>query len=320
MYISETDVKNVLTMKEAIAAVEDAQRDYSEKKIETPARVTINVRGKENSAIILPANYLSKSFYGFKQASCFSDNAKKGLDTVMSDIHLYSGETGEHLAAISATLLTALKTGAASAIATKYMANPKAGIMAIIGSGIQAQTQLRAIQNVRELTEVRVYDLFPENIDKFIKFAETIKNRDYLISASKTSDSCVDGADIIITATTSMKPVFNGKNVSAGAHINAVGSFTPDMQEIDSEIVVRADKIVTDNMDDTWKVAGDLLVPFNEGKINGSRIHGNIGDVITRRTVGRTTQKEITIYESVGFAALDIAIAIKVYEKIRDRV
>ncbi len=318
MYISENDVKNNLTMDEIIVVVEEAQKDYSEKKIEIPGRVTINVRGKENSAIILAANHLSKSFYGFKQASSFSDNAKKGLNTVISDIHLYSGETGEHRAAIAATLLTALKTGAASAVATKHMAKPKAGILAIIGVGIQAQTQLEAIQHVMKLTEVRVYDLSHENIDKFIEFAETIKNRDYLISASKTSDSCVYGADVIVTATTAMKPVFDSQNVSLGTHINAIGSFTPDMQEIDSKIVVRADKIVTDNMDETWDVAGDLLVPFNNGEITKSRIHGNVGDIITGKITGRETHKEITIYESVGFAALDIALAIKVYEKIKN--
>jgi ornithine cyclodeaminase/alanine dehydrogenase-like protein (mu-crystallin family) len=98
--------------------------------------------------------------------------------------------------------------------------------------------------------------------------------------------------------------------------INAVGSFTPDMQEIDSDIVIRADKIVTDNMNETWEVAGDLLVPLKNGEITRSRIHGNVGDIITGKVSGRETDQEITIYESVGNAALDIALAIKIYERM----
>lgn len=315
LFLSENDMKNVLDMDDVLVSVEMAYQDYSKGMVDVSPRTTLHVRGEENAAIFLIANYRSMPFYGIKQASSFPGNAGRGKETVLADIHLYSAETGELLAMLDATSLTAMKTGAASAIATKFLAREDACVLAIIGTGVQARTQLDGIQRVRRLKGVRLYDLNRQRAENFGKHIEKIKNRNYRIEIVDSADACINGADIITTVTTSTRPVFRGVSLQEGTHINAVGSFTPEMQEIDSDTVVKAEKIVTDNQQETWVVAGDLLLPLKEGLIARSKLYGEVGDIVSGTIPGRENEREITLYESVGFAALDIAVAIAVYEK-----
>jgi ornithine cyclodeaminase/alanine dehydrogenase-like protein (mu-crystallin family) len=310
LVLSENDVKRAIDMDAVLEAVMQAYRDYSDQRIDLFPRVTMAIRGEDHAAILLPANDRSNFFYGFKQASSFPSNVEKGMNTVFADIHLYSAETGEPVAIVSANHLTAMKTGAASAVATKFLAKEGESILAIIGTGVQAGTQLAGIQRVRPLREVRLYDI---ERGRAKAFAESI--RDVRVVLSGTANECISGADIVVTATPSLTPVFPGDSVSDGTHINAVGSFTPYMQEIDTRTVLRASKIVTDNQEETWAVAGDLLVPLREGKITRSALYGNLGDLVAGKKPGRENDQEITVYESVGFAALDIAVAAAAYTK-----
>lgn len=315
LFLSENDVKKTLTMTDVIDSVEAAYHDYSNDLVDVPARVTLHVRAECNDAIFLTANYHSMSFYGIKQASSFPTNLEKGKETVLADIHLYSADTGEPLALVSATWLTAMKTGAASAVVTKYLSRQDASILAIIGTGVQAHAQLDGVQRIISLKEVRLFDRDREKAENFGKHIEKIRNRGYKIRIANSANECIDGADIVTTVTTSMRPVFSGDALHEGTHVNAVGSFTPGMQEIDSHTVVRAGKIVTDNQDETWAVAGDLLVPLGEGLITTSKIYGEVGDIVSGKIPGRENEQEITLYESVGFAALDIAVAATAYSK-----
>lgn len=316
LVISEHDVKKFLSMDDVIKAVNQAYQDYSDKLIDVPPRVTMVVREKDDAAIFLTANYRSVPFYGIKQASSFPSNKNRGKNTVMSDISLYSADTGELLAMVSANYLTAMKTGAASAVATNHFAREGAAVLAIIGTGVQARTQLDAIQRIRILSQVRLYDLDQVRAKEFFHFVEEIRNRDYPVVISSSADACIGGADIVVTATTSNKPVFSGNRIQKGTHINAVGSFTPFMQEIDSLTIAGADKVVTDNAIETWTVAGDLLVPLEQGEITNLKLYGELGDVVAGKIPGRQNDEEITVYESVGFAALDIAVAVAAYKKL----
>jgi ornithine cyclodeaminase len=319
LLLSEKDIKKALTMDDVIKAVEDASRAFSDKGVDVPSRITMQVKGESDAAIFLTANYRSLPFYGIKQASSFPSNIGKGVSTVFADIHLYSTETGEPVAMVSANHLTAMKTGAASAVATKFLAKEGEAVLAIIGTGVQASTQLDGIQRVRPLGEVRLYDIVRSQAQRFAETAEQIRNRDYPVIISRTADQCVSGADIVVTVTPSMTPVFSGDSVGDGTHINAVGSFTPYMQEIDTKTVLRASKIVTDNQKETWAVAGDLLVPLGEGKISRTAIYSDLGDIVAGKKPGRENDQEITIYESVGFAALDIAVAAAAYRKALEK-
>ena len=315
LLLSEKDVRKALTMEDVIRAVERVSRAFSDKRVEVPSRITLPVKGESDAAIFLVAKDQSISFYGIKQASSFPSNTGRGVNTVFADIHLYSTETGEPVAMVSANHLTAMKTGAASAVAAKFLAKEGEAVLAIIGTGVQAVTQLAGIQSVRTLREVRLYDIDRGRSQAFAESIEVIRDADTRVVLSGTPDECVSGADIVVTATPSMVPVFSGHSLSDGTHINAVGSFTPYMQEIDTQTVLRANKIVTDNQEETWEVAGDLLAPLREGKITRRAVYCDLGDIVAGKKPGRENDREITIYESVGFAALDIAAAAAAFTK-----
>jgi len=306
--ITEAQVKARLTMEEAVSAVEAAFGDYSRGLIRIEPRVTMEVRGEANPAIFLPANHLGRHFYGLKQASSFPGNQDRGLPTVFSDIHLYSAQTGRPLAMMGAVHLTAVKTGAASAVATKYLAPQGRVALAVIGTGVQAETQVAGIGLVRELKEIRLHDLDRGRAEAFARGLEGTAGR-VPVKVFDDPDECVAGAEVVVTCTTSFRPVFNGRSLVPGCHLNAVGSFTPRMQEVDAETVARADRVVTDVTDETWRVAGDLLMALEEGRITRERVNAELGDIVAGKAPGREGPREITLYESVGFGALDIALA-----------
>jgi ornithine cyclodeaminase len=316
LLLTESDVKSILTMDEVIKAVTSAYLDYGNRQIDIPSRITIQVRSESESAIFLVANYHSMPYYGIKQASSFASNKNRGKGTVLAEIHLYSADTGEVLAVISATHLTAMKTGAASAVATRFLAREKENaILSIIGTGVQAQMQLAGIERVVNIKEVRIYDIDKQRSEKFLGDVRGNQGGKYDLIISPDADSCVSDSDIVVTTTTSCTPVFSGDRIDVGTHINAVGSFTPFMQEIDARTIKRADKIVTDNKDEAMNVAGDLLVPLRAGEIEEVVLYGELADIIAGKIPGRESDREITIYESVGFGALDIAVAIATYRK-----
>lgn len=301
-------------MAEAVAAVEEAYRDYAAGKIQVPDRITMAVRGDEHACIFIPANHLARPYYGLKQASSFPGNRPKGLSTVFSDIHLYSAATGEPLAILAANHLTALKTGAASAVATRFLAPPGPVTLALIGCGVQARTQLSGTAAVRPLKAVRLFDVQDAQAARMKQEIESA-GTGTPVEVFMEADRCVDGADVICTTTTSTVPVFDGRFLRPGCHINAVGSFTPAMQEIDAQTVVRADKVVVDVARVAWEIAGDLLNPLSRGLIDKNKIYAELGAIVSGTKRGRESEGEITLYESLGFAALDLAVAIAVYEK-----
>ena len=314
LYLKESRVVSLLPMELAVDKVRQAQKDYAQGLIRVPGRITMEVRGPEQACLFLPAVHHGKPFYAFKQASSFAQNPARGRPTVQSQIFLYSAETGDLLAVIEAVGLTALKTGAASAVASDYLARKGARSLGIIGTGVQAQTQLQGLALVRRLEEVRVFDLDPARAQGFAAWAgERFPGLE--VRPAPSAEEAVRGADIIVTCTTSLRPVFAARALSPGVHINAVGSFTPAMQEIAAKTIRRADLIYTDSVEDCWEVAGDLLAPLEQGLIGRDRIAGEIGELAAGEKQGRTGEEQITIYESVGFAPLDLACAVAVYER-----
>lgn len=302
-------------MERAIDVVEQAFRDYAADSITVGVRGTLEVTTEGNSCIFLPAVYTSKNYFTLKYAASFPTCAAKGLPTVQSVIFLFSAETGEIQAMIAANNLTAIKTGAASAVATKYLAKGNAAVLTIIGAGEQAKAQLAGINHVRNLSEVRLVDIDPNSAMALKQWAEMNLDPQYRIIVASSADESIADADIIVTSTTSNRPVLNGDYIQSGVHINAIGSFTPQMQEIDERTVMRADKIVTDSEKEVWKYAGDLIVPLEKNLISKEVISSELGDIVSMQHPGRETASEITLYESIGFAPLDLAMAIEAYEK-----
>jgi len=317
LIISEEQVQEIVNMKMALPIFRKAYEDCTNGKMYAGGRIVIPIRGEENCGQWLVANCTEIPIFGAKFASVFPSNISRGMPSVLSQISLYSAETGEPLAIIAANYLTAIKTGGSAGVATDLLARKTAGKLGIIGSGTQAFTQVLAIQEVRQLTEIRVFDKVTERIDSFITKIEKIKNRDYKIIKCKTADECVRGSDIISTCTTSLEPVFNASALQPGTHINAIGSFTPFMQEIDEETVIRSSCIVTEHVNGLWEAAGDILIPFNKGLIKKEKVVGSVGEVLVGKIIGRKSDNEITLYESVGSCVLDVAIAIATYKAIK---
>ena len=315
LQITEKEVQDSITMDMALPVLRKAYEDCVEEKIYAGGRIFMPVRGQENVGQWLVANSTNKPYFGSKFSSVFPENLKKGLPSVISKVSLYSAVTGELQALIDANYLTAIKTGGSAAIATDLMAKKDANKLGIIGTGLQAFSQVLAIQEVRHITELYVYDVVPERVDRFINQIETIKNNPYKIIAATTADECVAQSDIICTCTTSLKPVFKGSSVKPGTHINAIGSFTSFMQEIDEETVLKSDKVITEHVEGLWDAAGDIIIPFEKGLISKDKVNGTVGDVLTGKILGRENDQEITLYESVGSGVLDIALSIAIFEK-----
>ncbi|MCR8928870.1 ornithine cyclodeaminase family protein [Priestia megaterium] len=314
--ITEEQVQDILDMKLVLPVIREAYEDCVEGKIYAGNRIFMPIRGEKNVGQWLVANCTNKPFFGSKFSSLFQGNLKKGLPSSISKISLYSAETGELQALIDANYLTAIKTGGSAAIATDLMAREDANKLGVIGSGIQAFSQVLAIQEIRPIEELYVYDINPERVESFIERIDTIKNRPYKIIAAKTAEECVSSSDIICTCTTSLTPVFKGSSVKSGTHINAIGSFTSFMQEIDTETVLKSDKVITEHVEGLWEAAGDILIPFEQGKITEDKVSGTVGDVLTGKIPKRENEQEITLYESVGSGVLDIALSIAVYDKL----
>ncbi|MGE7904369.1 ornithine cyclodeaminase family protein [Peribacillus sp. NPDC094092] len=317
--ITEEQVQNILEMELVLPVIKEAYEDCVKGEIHAGNRIFMPIRGEKNVGQWLVANCTNKPFFGSKFSSVFPGNLKKGLPSTISKISLYSAETGELQALIDANYLTAIKTGGSAAIATDLMAREDANKLGVIGSGLQAFSQVLAIQEIRPIEELYVYDINPERVESFIERIEKIKNRPYKIIAAKTADECVSSSDIICTCTTSLTPVFKGSSVIPGTHINAIGSFTSFMQEIDTETVLKSDKVITEHVEGLWEAAGDILIPFEQGKITKDKVSGTVGDVLAGKISKRENEQEITLYESVGSGVLDIALSIAVYTKLVER-
>lgn len=312
--INENQVKRFLSMGNVIDVVKKLYIENTEGEIYAGNRIYMPIRGEENVGQWLVANSLSQPFFGSKFSSVFPNNMTIGLPSTISKISLYSAETGELQALIDANYLTAIKTGASAAVATDLMARKNASILSIIGTGLQAYSQVLAIQEVRKLEKVYVYDVVPERINNFISLLEKEKKYDYTIIAAASGDECAEQADIICTCTTAKSPVFSGNRLKPGTHVNAIGSFTPFMQEIDEDTVLKATKILTEHVDGLWEAAGDILIPFSNGKVTKDDVTGSIGDALTKKVSARDNDKEITLYESVGSGVLDIGLSIYIYQ------
>jgi ornithine cyclodeaminase len=215
---------------------------------------------------------------------------------------------------MGANWLTSIKTASSQAVATKYMSREDSAVMAIVGAGHQSHFQLQAVSLVRKLKELRIADKDKDRADELGKWYS--ENVDGGVKVTTTTDShqAANGADIVTTITTSFKPVLGARSISPGCHVNAMGSFIPEMQEIDCDIVQAAAKISTDVPSTTWKVAGDLIKPLEKGLIDENAITAPLGDIVAGKARGRDAAKEITLFESVGFSVLDISIACGVYE------
>jgi ornithine cyclodeaminase len=307
--LSGADVRRAITMAEAIQAVKEAYIQLSAGQAVVPLRTPVPVDRRGGVTLFMPA-YLSESdALAAKVVSVFPRNLERGLPTIHAVVIVVDAETGQPRAIMDGTYLTALRTGAASGVATELLARPDARVVAILGAGVQGRTQLEAVCTVRRMEKVWVLDANPETAELYV---EEMRRRgrpipEAIFVAASPAEALRE-ADVICTATTSTRPVFDDADLKPGAHINGIGAYTPQMQEIPAETVARA-RVVVDSRSAALAEAGDLIIPIRQGLIGEDHIRAEIGEVLAGLKPGRGSDEEITVFKSVGNAAEDLAVA-----------
>ena len=253
---------------------------------------------------------------GAKIVTFFPKNEGTELDSHQGAVLLFEAERGRLLAVIDATSVTAIRTAAVSAVATRALARPDAKDLALVGSGVQARTHLEAIRAVRPLARVRVASLTPERAQAFAR--RESERLGLAVTACASVREAVEGADVVCTVTSSRAPVVEGAWLAPGAHINAVGSSVAAARELDTAAVVRS-RLFVDRRESALAEAGDFLIPRGEGAVSDAHIQAELGEVLTGAHPGRTARDEITLFKSVGLAVEDLAAARLIFATAQTR-
>jgi ornithine cyclodeaminase len=318
LIVSGVDVQRALPMSECIEAVARAMRALSSGGADVPLRTVMHLPGGRNFFGVMPGYLGDPRGVGAKIITVYPDNAKRGLPSHLGLVVLFDAEIGFPLAVMDAAEITAIRTAAASAVATRALARKDASHLAILGTGEQAVTHLEAISKVRTLHLVRVWG---RSIEKAECFAEAQGQRlSVRVEVSKTAEAAVKGADIVCTVTASPEPVLNGSWLARGAHVNLVGASRLNAREADDDVVTES-RFFVDSRTSARSEAGELKHAMDAGLVNESHILGEIGDVLSGSVVGRTGDHDITVYKSLGVAAQDLAAAHVIYERaVRDGI
>jgi alanine dehydrogenase len=308
LLLTESDVKSILTMPLALEAVEDSFRRLADASLLVQPRRRLNIPGKSYlhymAAGDSTAGYLGLKIY---------TSSREGLRFL---IPLFDAESGDLLALIEADYLGQMRTGAASGVATKFLAAQDARTVAIIGTGSQARTQLEAVAQVRKVESVRAYSRHAHRREAFAEeMTALLKNP---VRAVESAERAVRGAAIVITSTTSTQPVVNGAWLEPGTHINAIGANFPQKRELDDAAVERADLMVVDFREQAKMEAGDLIHVLGEDASRWAQVH-ELAEVVAGQTPGRTNARQITLFKSSGIASEDIVTAGRIYELARQR-
>lgn len=314
LVITGADLRALVPMADAITAVREAFVALSAGRAAVPTRTVVPASARDAVLLAMPgaieagAGPDGGAVIGAKLVTVFPQNAGTAIPVVQALVVLLDGADGRPLAILEGTGLTALRTGAATGVATDLLALREAGIVALFGAGVQGRTQLEAVCAVRPVTQVRVVDPTPGRAEAFARWArDQAWLRGATVVAADDPEAAVRGAGIVVTATTSATPVFPGRAVAAGAHVNAIGAFQPHTREVDSDLVARA-AVFVDSRAGALAEAGDLLIPIGEGVLSAEAIRGEIGEAAAGR-VGRRSAEEITLFKSVGNAVQDLAVA-----------
>src|SRR5881396_740457 len=308
LHISEAEVREVLTMPQALEAVEEISRKQSTGEVVVHPRRRFELPGGGFFHYMAAADY-SAGFVAMKQYTYVRGK-------LQFLVPLYEMATGDLLAVIEADYMGQLRTGAASGVATKYLARENSCIAAIIGTGGQARTQLEAIAAVRKLESARVYGRDAAKRERFCH--EMSERLGIPVQPSPSAADAVRGADIVCTATTAAQPVVSGADLAPATHINAIGANHARKRELDDEVVASADVIVVDSVEQSRQEAGDLIIAFHGDEICWTGVK-KLSEIVAGKANGRTSDTEVTLFKSNGIASWDLAVAVKVYALVREK-
>lgn len=313
--LSAADVRRALSARDAVDAMRAAFGELS------GGTATVPVRGHLESTrglmLVMPAVLGARPALGAKVVSVFPDNPSRGAPAVQGAVLLLDPETGRARALLDGTSLTEVRTAAASALATDLLAQADADVLAVFGAGAQGRSHVELIARTRRLREVRIVSRSGASAerlaDRLSEEADTLVPGDGpasppTVRAVPDAAAALDGAGLVVTATSSTTPVFTTSDLAPGTHVNAVGSYRPDMQEVDVDLVRRA-RVVVDQREAAWAETGDLIVPADSGLIGKDAVDAEIGEIVNGAAPPGRCGRDFTLFESVGNAAQDIAIA-----------
>ncbi|AEI50166.1 ornithine cyclodeaminase family protein [Runella slithyformis] len=313
-YFSRQAVEEGVTMIEAIELMKEAFRSLSRGEAVVPLRINLSQTAQNAQTLFMPVYLPSAEALGVKMVTVFRDNPIQNLPLIHGLMLVMDGTNGQPLALLDAEYLTALRTGAASGLATDLLARKEAKVLAVFGTGAQARTQTEGVAAVRTLEKVLV---FGRNLETADAFCHEMRIKTGLPMEVAQQPERLLEADIICTATTSNVPVFEHRHLKKGVHINGVGSYRPETRELPGE-TMQAARITVDQRTAAAAEAGDILLPMNDGMLGEAPIFTELGEIVAGIKSGRRSDDEITVFKSVGNAAQDLAVASYLVKKAEE--
>ncbi len=315
LFIAAADVIDLLPMEEAIGVMGPAFAQLSDGNAKVPRRIHLPIDKHNGMALFMPVYLPDSSKLALKTVTINNNNPARDLPLIHALVTVFDAETGIPQAVMDGAVLTAIRTGAASGLATDLLARRDATRLVIFGAGTQGRTQAQAVCAVRSIEEISVVDLDRKRSENF---AQMLSSELGITVHTANAQAALSTADVVCTATTATKPVFLPEWVRPGTHINGVGSYTPRMSEIPAETIAGA-RVFTDSQQNCWDEAGDLIQARDQGIIGEGHIIGELGELFSGTVIGRKSDADITFFKSVGNAVQDLAAAQLIIENARQQ-
>jgi ornithine cyclodeaminase len=311
LVLNQQEVEQLLDMEGCIDAMAEALAALARGEVHVPLRTVVRPAGEDTFLGLMPAHRGGGApLYSLKTVCVFPDNPKRGLDAHQGTVTLYDGETGETRAILNASAVTAIRTAAVSAVATRLLARDDARVLGVLGAGVQARSHLEALRLVRDFDDVRVFSPTPAHAAALAADAG--------VDAVDSAEKAVRGADVVVTATSSVEPVLSREWLAPGAHVNVVGGRPPTMRELDVATVAES-AFYVDRRESAENEAFDYRDALDAGAIQPGHIRGEIGEILVGAVPGRTSPEQLTVFRSLGLAVEDLAAAEYVVRRAREK-
>ena len=309
IFLNRDQINDLISMEEAIRAMGTAFAQLSNGEAVVPPRLSLDIPDKNATSLVMPAYATGSPYYTVKIVSVNYSNPDKGLPLIHGVVQVFDAENGKHIANLDGASITAIRTGAASGLATDLLAKENANVCAVFGTGVQAASHIEAVLEVRPIKKIMVFSRSKPSAEKF---CSTLANQVQCEIGEKES---LLEADIVCTTTPASSPLFETDEIKPGCHLNVVGSAQPSFREVPTALVARS-KIIVDKREACEQEAGDLIIPVQEGSWSFEHLHGELGQVVSGDIIARESENEITLFKSVGNAIQDHAMAHLIMEKL----
>ena len=309
IFLNRDQINDLISMEEAIRAMGTAFAQLSNGEAVVPPRLSLDIPDKNATSLVMPAYATGSPYYTVKIVSVNYSNPDKGLPLIHGVVQVFDAENGKHIANLDGASITAIRTGAASGLATDLLAKENANVCAVFGTGVQAASHIEAVLAVRPIEKIIVFSRSKPSAEKF---CSTLANQVQCEIGKKES---LLEADIVCTTTPASSPLFETDKIKPGCHLNVVGSAQPSFREVPTGLVARS-KIIVDKREACEQEAGDLIIPVQEGSWSFEQVHGELGQVVSGDIIARESENEITLFKSVGNAIQDHAMAHLIMEKL----